>query len=98
MEAPVKQNIQARSGWLLRFATFCLACAGPVHAAAGTGFLVVAPERGFLGNQEIRAVFEDFKATYAPASLIFVGRDYTGIGSAYSEYVDHALNELREAG
>jgi hypothetical protein len=24
-----------------------------------TGFLVIAPDRGFLGNQEIRMVFEE---------------------------------------
>ena len=83
---------------LLRLVAFYFICGGPVHAAAGTGFLIVAPDRGFLGNQEIRAVFEDFKATYTAASLIFVGRDYAGVGSAYSEHVQRALGELQRAG
>jgi hypothetical protein len=85
-------------GTLLGFAAFYLACAGPVPATAGPDFLVVAPDRGFLGNQEIRAVFEEFKAAYAAASLLFIGRDYTGVGSPYSEYVSRALAELSQAG
>jgi hypothetical protein len=98
MDAPVRQSVQARHGWLLRLIVFCLACGAPAHAAAGTGFLVVAPDRGFLGNQEIRTVFETFKVTYTAASLLFIGRDYTGIGSPYAEYVDRAVTELADAG
>ncbi|MBS0178300.1 MAG: hypothetical protein JSR20_06015 [Nitrospira sp.] len=71
----------------------------PTEAAqAKTGFLVVAPDRGALGNQETRTLFEEFSTTYAPASLVFVGRDYKGVGSEYSQYVSRALIELRQAG
>ena len=67
-------------------------------AQAKTGFLVVAPDRGALGNQDITSLFAEFSASYAPASLAFVGRDYRGVGSEYSQYVSRALIELREAG
>ncbi|MER3425500.1 MAG: hypothetical protein C4293_21950 [Nitrospiraceae bacterium] len=39
---------------------------GREHAA---GFLVIAPDRGFLGNQEIRAVFDEFKSAYPRSAL-----------------------------
>lgn len=98
MAASVTQRLQAHHGSLLSLVLFCFTCGGPLHAAAATGFLVVAPDRGFLGNQEIRAVFEQFKRSYAPASLIFVGRDYAGVQTPYSEYIHRALNELTQAG
>lgn len=63
-----------------------------------TGFLVVAPDRGFLGNQEIQAVFQEFKKSYTPASLAFIGRDYNGVGTEYSAYLSRAIEELRQAG
>lgn len=62
-----------------------------------TGFLVVAPDRGFLGNQETQAVFDEFKKDY-PASLALVGRDYNGLGSEYSAYISRAVAELETAG
>ncbi len=83
---------------LLTLAALCLACGTSVHASAGTGFLVVAPDRGFLGNQELRVVFDEFTRTYSPARLVFVGRDYQGAGSQYADYLHSALIELREAG
>jgi hypothetical protein len=94
---PTRQSHWARYGRPLLLATLFTWCSDPTHAALPkTGFLVVAPDRGFLGNQEIRAVFDDFKITYPTASLIFIGRDYAGIGSPYSEHVQRALDELRE--
>jgi hypothetical protein len=59
---------------------------------------VVAPDRGFLGNQDIRMVFDQFRASCAPAALVFVGRTYNGMGSDYAEYVSDALRDLRQAG
>lgn len=72
----------------------------PELAAAGSavGFLVVAPDRGFLGNQEVHAVFDDFAQHYAPAALAFVGRDYNGMGSEYSDYLSRALADLQRGG
>lgn len=90
---------QSRYASFLFFATLFIWCDQPVHAApTKTGFLVIAPDRGALGNQDIQAVFEEFMAEYAPASLVFVGRDYKGIGSEYSDYMSRALAELRQAG
>lgn len=63
-----------------------------------TGFLIVAPDRGFLGNQEIQAVFQDFKKSYSPASLAWIGRDYNGVGTEYSTYLSRAIGELKGAG
>ena len=98
MRRPTRRSHWARYGRPLLLATLFAWCSDPIHAALSkTGFLVVAPDRGFLGNQEIRAVFDDFKATYPTASLIFIGRDYAGIGTPYSEYVQRGLDELREA-
>jgi hypothetical protein len=60
-------------------------------------FCVVAPDRGFLGNQEIQAVFQEFKKSYSPASLALIGRDYNEVGSEYSAYLSRALRELKQA-
>lgn len=62
------------------------------------GFLLVAPDRGFLGNQEIHGLYEEFKKTYSAAALALVGRDYNGMGSEYSGYLARALEELNRSG
>ncbi len=68
-------------------------------APAKTGFLVIAQDRGFLGNQEVQAVFEEFKnSSPAPVALALVGRNYNGVGSEYSAYLSRALAELQQAG
>jgi hypothetical protein len=38
----------------------------PASAAPSSkvGFLVVAPDRGFLGNQEVRSLVDEFKKSY----------------------------------
>lgn len=78
-----------------------LLCASwtPVNAAVPptVGFLVVAPDRGFLGNQEIRAMVDEFKKSY-PAALGLVGRDYTGVDGEYAGYLARAAQELKQAG
>lgn len=58
----------------------------PVSAASSSkvGFLVVAPDRGFLGNEEIRSLVDEFKKAY-PAALGLIGRDYTGVEGEYAE-------------
>lgn len=58
-------------------------------APAKIGFLVVAPDRGFLGNQEVRSLVDEFKKSY-PAALGLVGRDYTGVESEYAAYLTRA--------
>ena len=62
-----------------------------------TGFLLVAPDRGFLGNREIEALFGAFKKSY-PSALALAGRDYNGIESGYSAYLKRAVDELKEVG
>lgn len=71
----------------------------PVNAASPSkvGFLVVAPDRGFLGNQEIRSLVDEFKKAY-PAALGLVGRDYTGVEGEYAAYLTRAAQELKQAG
>lgn len=65
--------------------------------SAKTGFLIIAPDRGFLGNQETQAIFQEFKKGYT-TSLAFVGRDYNGVGSEYSGYISQAVGDLKRAG
>ncbi len=71
-----------------------------VMAAAGAGrdvpaqepaFLVVAPDRGFLGDEEIRDAFETFAAG-RKAALVFVTDERT------SESLNAGLQSLVEAG
>ena len=61
----------------------------------GIGFLVIAPDRGFVGNQETLSIFKNFKKEYL-AKIIFIGRKYDGLGSNYSEYIKKALTDFNE--
>lgn len=75
-----------------------LGWAGIAAAASGsTGFLVVAPDRGFVGNQETQAVFDAFRASYQ-AALAFGGREYGDRPGNYSSYLTNAVDQLRAAG
>ena len=62
-----------------------------------TGFLVLAPDRGFVGNNETSALFKKFNSLYN-SSLVFVGRKYDGMDSNYSEYFQKALSKFSENG
>lgn len=81
--------------------TICaLLLAWSALASAGapkTGFLVVAQDRGFLGNQEIHALMQEFKKEYTSA-LGLIGRDYTGVEGEYAVYLTRAVQELKRAG
>ena len=66
----------------------------PVFAQSNPGFLVVAPDRGFLGNQETKKLFEEFQLQY-PAALAFAGDTYGNHGTAYTAYLKEALKQLR---
>ena len=59
------------------------------------GFLVLAPDRGFVGNNETLSVFQKFKKEYL-AKIIFVGRKYDGVNSNYSEYIQKAFSSFDE--
>lgn len=70
----------------------------PVGAASSkVGFLVVAPDRGYLGNQEVSALVDEFKQSY-PAALGLVGNDYTGVEGEYAPYLTRAAQELKRGG
>ncbi|MDX1251237.1 MAG: hypothetical protein IDH49_03105 [Gammaproteobacteria bacterium] len=73
------------------------AASGKESLSAKTGFLVIAPDRGFLGNQETREVMAQFKKDY-PASLALLGRDSQGLSGQYDEYLRKAVAELEEKG
>ncbi len=93
--APSAQRLTALTACVL---LTCLSGSEPAMAGSTVGFLVVALDRGFLGNQQIRAVFDEFAQHYAPAALAFVGRDYNGMGSEYSDYLSRALADLQRGG
>lgn len=84
------------------YMTAVLFILGSSAAPAGTvpskvGFLVVAPDRGYLGNQEVNALVEEFKHFY-PAALGLVGKDYNGVEGEYAGYLSRAAQELRKGG
>ena len=57
------------------------------------GFLVIAPDRGFVGNNETLSIFKNFKKEYL-AKIIFIGRKYDGLSSNYSEYIKKVLKDF----
>ncbi len=65
--------------------------------AADTGFMVVARDRGFLGNREIDAVMTRFKDAY-PAALALIGDNRQGFKPDYTEYIRQAVKELEGQG
>ena len=58
-----------------------------------TGFLVIAPDRGFVGNNETFSVFQKFNKEYF-AKILFIGRKYDGLNSNYSKYIQEALTSF----
>lgn len=95
----IKKSIKLHPTTLCRFVLLSYFMASPPLAfgETKTGFLVLAPDRGFLGNQEIRAVVNEFHAAYF-ATLALVGQGYTGVDGEYSAYFTRAVRELRQAG
>lgn len=75
-----------------------MACLNPlaVFAQSHPGFLVVAPDRGYLGNQETNKLFEKFQRSY-PASLALVGNMSGDHGPAYTAYIKDAVEQLRSS-
>lgn len=85
--------------WLLFTTLVFFAGWIPIADAAPSqvGFLVVSPDRGFLGNQEVRSLVDEFKKSY-PAALGLIGREYTGVEGEYAVYLTRAVQELKQAG
>lgn len=68
----------------------------PVSAQSQPVFLVVAPDRGYLGNQETKKLFEEFQRSY-PASLALVGDMSGNHGPVYTAYIKDAVEQLRSS-
>ena len=58
-----------------------------------TGFLVIATDRGFVGNNETNTLFQKFNKDYL-SEIVYVGRKYDGLSSNYSEYIQEALTRF----
>jgi len=102
MTQPMKQNfaVAALIGISIYFILFLMFFFMPQKVAAATaktGFLVVAIDRGFLGNQEINAVMAQFKQTH-PVSLALIGKNRQGIEGDYTDYIQRAVTELEKQG
>lgn len=86
---------------ITRYTTILLFALGVQAAAEAApikvGFLVIAPDRGYLGNKEISSLVAEFNQTY-PAALGFVGRDEAGVEGDYASYLTRAVRTLKEAG
>lgn len=81
---------------LIIVAGILLAVFGSTFASAGTrpGFIVLAPDRGFMGNNEIREVYQEFQKSHSnfPSHLVFASR------KALSTYLMEARESLERAG
>ena len=90
----MKKTIALTIVAIFLFSTFL-----PVFAAQNKkiGFLVIAEDRGFVGNNETVNLFNQFEREYL-SSLVFVGRKYDGIKSEYSEYIQKGISELDNKG
>lgn len=65
-----------------------------MSAQAKTGFLVIAPDRGFLGNEESRDAFTAYAPGY-DAAFAVVGRDNDeDLGAALAELTQNKVDEV----
>ena len=90
----MKPNLKINFVLLLIF-LMSLPVAQSAKGQTRTGFLVLAPDRGFLGNREVKKLFESFAQDY-PASLAFVEREYGGPDRTYEKFLKESLAELGE--
>ncbi|MFQ5534081.1 MAG: hypothetical protein ACE5EM_04570 [Sphingomonadales bacterium] len=75
-----------------------LLAASPASAADGsTGFLVVAQDRGAVGNRETADIVAAFQKGHR-AELLLVGPDAQGIENQYQGYIRTAIAKLEAAG
>ena len=90
----MKKTIALTIVAIFLFSTFL-----PVFAAQNKkiGFMVIAEDRGFVGNNETVNLFTQFEREYL-SSLVIVGRKYDGIKSEYSEYIQKGISELDNKG
>lgn len=79
------------AGLLLSMLVMAPAGAAPVVVDANTGVLVVTPDRGFLGNEEVRDAFDAF-AKDRNAALLYVTDERS------EKILDQALAQLKGQG
>jgi len=72
---------------------FNMAIYGITAEASQTGFLIVAGDRGAVGNEDIEKVFRRFSSEY-PAALSFIGWEE----DKYSPYFNSAIKGFRDKG
>lgn len=90
--------MKAAIGACLLAVIIVLALSVPLSATESqTGFLVIAQDRGFVGNQELRDLVQEFKKEY-PAALGLIGREYNGVDGEYAVYLTRAVQELKKTG
>lgn len=60
-----------------------------------TGFLVIAPDRGFMGNQEVRDIHTTFSDEY-PSSLAFITSEETDrfLNEGIEKLTEHGVSEI----
>lgn len=63
---------------------------------ASSGFLVIAPDRGYLGNEEVRTAWEEFRSG-SLTRLVFISLAQDDEGEV-KRRLEGALNELRREG
>lgn len=88
-------RITSRLLSLLAFALAALVAAP--DAMAGLGVLVVAKDRGAVGNGELAAAVADLDPDY-PAELLLIGPDGQGVEHGYTAYIGKAERALRVRG
>ncbi|ADJ29078.1 hypothetical protein [Nitrosococcus watsonii] len=66
-------------------------------ASEKIGILVVAQDRGTVGNQELTATTADLDSEY-PVKLLLIGPDYQGIENGYKDYINTAQSFFHERG
>ena len=67
----MRTRTQALVAWTVLSLTLGTAPTAFDAPLTSPGFLVIAPDRGYLGNEEIRAIWEDFRKGYR-TRLVFI--------------------------
>jgi len=95
-----KSNHSAERGrsprWWLAAVAWCAVVLAPAAATAKPGFLVVAPDRGYVGNCEIREVVSSIRPQ-DPAALVFI-TNQAGYETAMRESLATAMSDLAARG
>lgn len=83
-----------RSTFAALFAVIGVLLAYPSPAAAKLGILVVAKDRGTVGNQEVARTVEGLDPAF-PVELLLIGPERQGIENGYRAYIERAAQNLK---